>query len=314
MPGEVVFLLKISHVFLFLETALGLWADLWSYAKLHFRFPEGSAHAWVLIMSYHPPWSHLGHLHNKPRNSQKVTISNTQITPPRLQLSEDIVIEQGPKTWIISTSAPSPPCRWVMGQCRELGWVILALVSEPAMLPAQCSLLICREALGKKAITSPQTLCWKSQAASKRCRSLATGLTLKAKMIFRCALGFCPVQEQQGVLSTRQAWATLFPLSWRLPKARLSISSCSLRGPSIVLLIGHTLHQTLLQMQIALWGPLSVALGREGGRGASIFLITAVSQKLQCGSFGGPLGFFVFYNILWYSKVFASQIFFFYLK
>lgn len=49
--------------------------------------------------------------------------------------------------------------------------------------------------------------------------------------------------------------------------------------------------------------------GERGERVLQFFLISAVSQKLQWGSFGGPLEFFVFYNILWYSKVFASQIF-----
>lgn len=37
------------------------------------------------------------------------------------------------------------------------------------------------QAIGKKAIKSSQMLCWKSQAASDKSRSLATGLTLKGR-------------------------------------------------------------------------------------------------------------------------------------
>lgn len=79
-----------------------------------------------------------------------------------------------------------------------------------------------------------------------------------------------------------------------------------------MLLTCHTLHQTLLQMGVALQGPVSVALGRERVRGWSNFI-----------NFGFPFHeggsgviwrtfFFVFYNILWYSKVFTSRIFFFF--
>lgn len=39
-----------------------------------------------------------------------------------------------------------------------------------------------------------------------------------------------------------------------------------------MLLTRHTLHRTLLQMGVALQGPVSVALGREGGKGWSNFV------------------------------------------
>lgn len=44
------------------------------------------------------------------------------------------------------------------------------------------------------------------------------------------------------------------------------MSSCSLRGPSTVLLTGHTLHRTLLQMGVA-YGDQSVLLWGERAEG-----------------------------------------------
>lgn len=53
--------------------------------------------------------------------------------------------------------------------------------------------------------------------------------------------------------------------------------------------------------------------GERGERGGPILLILAFRfTKVAVGSFGGL--FFVFYNILWYSKVFTSWIFFFFLN
>lgn len=67
-------------------------------------------------------------------------------------------------------------------------------------------------------------------------------------------------------------------------------------------------------MGVALRGPVSVALGRRGGKGVGpILLILAFRfTKVAVGSFGGLFFFFVFYNILWYSKVFTSQNYFFF--
>lgn len=81
-----------------------------------------------------------------------------------------------------------------------------------------------------------------------------------------------------------------------------------------MLLTRHTLHQTLLQMGVALQGPVSIALGREKVRGWSNF-VNFVFPFHESGS--GVIWrtfFFVFYNILWYSKVFTSWIYFFFFK
>lgn len=65
-----------------------------------------------------------------------------------------------------------------------------------------------------------------------------------------------------------------------------------------MLLTCHTLHRTLLQMGVALRGPVSVALGRRGGKGVGpILLILAFRfTKVAVGSFGG-LFFFLFFTI-----------------
>lgn len=79
-----------------------------------------------------------------------------------------------------------------------------------------------------------------------------------------------------------------------------------------MLLTRHTLHRTLLQMGVALRGPDSVALGREGGKGWSNFVNLGFPfHESGSGIIWRPF-FFVFYNILWYSKVFTSRIFFFF--
>jgi len=79
-----------------------------------------------------------------------------------------------------------------------------------------------------------------------------------------------------------------------------------------VLLTRHTLHQALLQTGVALRGPVSVALGRDRGRGWSNFVNFGFPfHKGGSGVIWRNLFFFVFYNILWYSKVFTSPIFFF---
>lgn len=74
-----------------------------------------------------------------------------------------------------------------------------------------------------------------------------------------------------------------------------------------MLLPRHTLRQTLLQMGVALQGWGSVALGEGEGEGVFQFWLAVGSfAGLRCSFLfleGGGMLFFVFYNILWYSKV-----------
>lgn len=156
--------------------------------------------------------------------------------------------------------------------------LILVLCSEPAPLPGRCCWLMLQRSVREEG--NYKLLDTVLEVPSSKQQEQVTGDRINPVKVKKqseevsSALGFCQLQQQQGVLSTMQARARLCPPSWRLglPKAKLSISSCSLRGLSTVLLTRHTLHRTLLQMGVALWGPVSIASGREKGRGRSNFV------------------------------------------
>lgn len=52
--------------------------------------------------------------------------------------------------------------------------------------------------------------------------------------------------------------------------------------------------------------------GRGEGGGPILLILAFRFTKVAVGSFGGVGFFFVFYNILWYSKVFTSGFFLFF--